>query len=80
VGPLARLQEAPLLVRWARDRYCLLFFKWECPTELEEFLVPIVNGIDWRLPDWLSQKIDLQPQASRVNDSNVTFMDDIGDA
>ncbi|GAX25006.1 hypothetical protein FisN_2Lh289 [Fistulifera solaris] len=53
-GGLAdRLMTLPFLVRVAALSERVLLFQWGRPAPLEEFLLPPVGGVDWRLPpDW----------------------------
>ncbi len=53
-GGLAdRLMTLPFLVRVAAQSERVLVFQWGRPAPLEEFLLPPVGGVDWRLPqDW----------------------------
>ena len=55
-GASDRLQSTPLAVLFASLSKRLLFIKWQRPSNLEEFLLPSPNGLDWRLPDWLHEK------------------------
>lgn len=56
-GTSDRIASIPFHVMVANQTQRLFFIKWERPTALEEFLVPPVGGLDWRLPDWLFAKL-----------------------
>lgn len=44
-----RLFSLPFLIKVAAASHRMLLFKWGRPAELEEFLVPPVRGLDWRV-------------------------------
>jgi len=49
-GTADRLQPLPFALMIAARTRRLLLIHWERPCQLEEFLVPPLGGIDWRLP------------------------------
>jgi hypothetical protein len=57
-GASDRLRSVPLLLRMAALTNSLFFIIWERPSKLEEYLVPPKDGIDWRLPAWLQERLD----------------------
>lgn len=57
-GGLAdRLSSLPFLIQVAAQTKRLLLFKWGRPAELEDFLLPPVGGVDWRVPPWLLEHL-----------------------
>jgi hypothetical protein len=50
-GASDRLGPLPYLLMLANQTNRLLLIHWSRPTPLEEFLVPPVGGMDWRVPD-----------------------------
>jgi hypothetical protein len=53
-----RLMSLPFLVKVAAESNRLLFIKWGRPAELEEFLLPPLGGLDWRMPSWLFPEVE----------------------
>ena len=49
-GTADRLQSLPFLVLVASKARRLLFFKWERPAPLEEYLQPPIGGLQWSWP------------------------------
>lgn len=49
-GTADRLKPLPFYVLLASRMHRILLFHWERPFLLQEFLVPPVGGVDWRLP------------------------------
>ncbi|KAL7571487.1 hypothetical protein ACA910_020908 [Epithemia clementina (nom. ined.)] len=49
-GGADRLQKLPFLLLLAHRSRRLLFFHWERPASLEEFLVPPPDGLNWTWP------------------------------
>jgi len=49
-GAADRLKPLPFMLLLAKKLNRLLFYKWERPAALEEFLVPPQDGLDWRWP------------------------------
>ncbi|KAL7561887.1 hypothetical protein ACA910_014262 [Epithemia clementina (nom. ined.)] len=49
-GTADRLKPLPFLLIAAAKLRRLIFFKWEKPAALEEFLLPPNQGLDWRWP------------------------------
>mmetsp|Transcript_43618 Transcript_43618/g.105767 ORF Transcript_43618/g.105767 Transcript_43618/m.105767 type:complete len:553 (+) Transcript_43618:141-1799(+) len=56
-GTSDRLKPIPTMIRAAAMSKRLLLVYWNRPCALEEFLLPPVGGIDWRVPDWLRDKL-----------------------
>ena len=54
-GTSDRLRPLPYLIRVAAETDRILFIYWVKPYPLENFLLPPVGGMDWRIPDWLAQ-------------------------
>ena len=54
-----RLQKIPAAILIASQYKRILLIKWERPARLEEFLVPPLDGLDWRIPPWLDDKLPL---------------------
>ena len=52
-GTADRLGPLPFHVYHAAISKRLLLIHWTKPCKLEEFLVPPMGSIDWRVPDWL---------------------------
>lgn len=60
-GTSDRLRSLPWKLRMAAGMKRIFFIKWERPAKLEEFLVPPpTGGLDWRVPDWLENKLDFE--------------------
>eukprot|EP00934_Nitzschia_sp_Nitz4_P003585 Nitzschia sp. Nitz4//scaffold113_size70149//12309//13373//NITZ4_005941-RA/size70149-exonerate_protein2genome-gene-0.0-mRNA-1//1//CDS//3329533314//3575//frame0 len=53
-----RIKPLPFIVLHAAIYKRLLFIDWERPAKLEEFLLPPLGGVDWRLPGWLKPNLD----------------------
>jgi hypothetical protein len=49
-GTADRLLSLPFLVKVAAQTKRVLLIQWAKPAALEEFLLPPVNGLDWRVP------------------------------
>ncbi|KAG7341300.1 hypothetical protein IV203_023251 [Nitzschia inconspicua] len=49
-GTSDRLKPIPTLLRLAYDTKRILLIRWTRPSLLEEFLMPPVGGLDWRVP------------------------------
>lgn len=64
-GTADRLGPLPFHVRIASSNNRLLLIKWRKPAPLEEFLLPPMGGVDWRVPDWLFDHLQ-QESATRV--------------
>ena len=63
-GGADRLMSLPLMILLASKLKRLLFYKWEMPAQLEDFLVPPPDGLDWRWPphpDMSSHKFERLP-------------------
>ena len=56
-GTADRLSAMPFLLRLAAKSRRLFFIYWGRPCALEEFLVPPVGGMDWRVPSRLKDKL-----------------------
>ena len=52
-GTADRLGPLPFHLIVANQTRRILMIHWTVPTELEHFLLPPKNGIDWRVPDYL---------------------------
>lgn len=61
-----RLKPIPLTLMLAHQSKRLLYVWWQKPAPLQEFLVPPVGGLDWRLPKWLELKL------TQMDDTPVT--------
>jgi hypothetical protein len=61
-GASDRLKSVPVAIRMAEQAQPrrMLFIAWRRPCPLEEFIVPPQGGFDWRLPDWLAEKVDIE--------------------
>jgi hypothetical protein len=55
-----RLRPIPTLLLIAAQSERLLFIRWTRPFPLEEFLIPTSDGIDWRVPSWLTPHLEGQ--------------------
>lgn len=53
-GAADRLRPVVFAVLVAAQTKRILLIQWEKPATLEHFLVPPQDGIDWRVPEWLS--------------------------
>lgn len=59
-GASDRLSALPTAIRLSSNAKRLLFFQWERPAPLEEFFMPPVGGLlDWRLPVWLDDHLNM---------------------
>ena len=56
-GASDRLQDMPFNMMLANRTGRVLLVRWERPAPLENFLVPPVGGIDWTLPDDMSEML-----------------------
>jgi hypothetical protein len=54
-GTADRLKPFLFLLREAHASKRLLLIHWTLPAPLEEFLLPPMNGLDWRVPTWFSE-------------------------
>lgn len=54
-GTADRLKPLPFYVLLAARMKRVLLFYWERPCRLEEFLVPPIDGVDWRVPSDLRE-------------------------
>ena len=52
-GTADRLQPIPFLLRIAKKTNRIILIRWERPCALENFLLPPLGGLDWRVPDFL---------------------------
>jgi hypothetical protein len=64
-GTSDRLHSLPAKIRLAAKLNRIFLILWERPAKLEEFLVPPCGGLDWRVPDWLKDR--LQPLLQNLN-------------
>lgn len=53
-----RLMSVPFMIRVAAQSQRLLYIKWGRPAEIEEFLLPPIGGMDWRVPKRLGSKLN----------------------
>jgi hypothetical protein len=67
-GTADRLMSVPLMIKVASQSQRILLIKWGRPAELEEFLLPPINGIDWRVPDWLATHIQKAGERATMQD------------
>lgn len=67
-GAADRLMSIPLMVKVAAKSQRILLIKWGRPAELEEFLLPPMNGLDWRVPDWLAGQIQKAGERATMQD------------
>jgi hypothetical protein len=68
-GASDRLQSIPAIILMANQTRRLFFIKWSRPAPLQEFLVPPDGGLDWRVPDWLDQRLHYANSALVKGDS-----------
>jgi hypothetical protein len=59
-GASDRLKTLPVQILLASQARRLFFIHWSRPAPLEEFLVPPEGGLDWTLPPWLADKLDVE--------------------
>jgi hypothetical protein len=59
-GAADRLRLVPVAVLVASQCDRILLIQWERPCPLTEFLVPPVNGLDWRIPAWLEERLEFR--------------------
>jgi hypothetical protein len=67
-GTADRLMSIPLMVKVAAQSQRILLIKWGRPAELEEFLLPPINGLDWRVPDWLADRVEKAGERATMQD------------
>jgi hypothetical protein len=67
-GAADRLMSIPLMVKVAAQSQRILLIKWGRPAELEEFLLPPMNGLDWRVPEWLAVQIQKAGERATMQD------------
>jgi len=58
-GTADRFKLLPVLLLLAHQSQRILLIHWERPAALETFLLPPQDGLDWRLPLWLKEKVNL---------------------
>jgi hypothetical protein len=56
-----RMKSLPLLVLLAARSNRVLLYHWSRPCLLQEFLLPPPGGLDWRVPNWLVDKLATAP-------------------
>lgn len=56
-GTADRLKPFLLVLREASMTQRLFLIHWTIPAPLEEYLVPPLHGMDWRVPEWLSKSL-----------------------
>lgn len=66
-GTSDRLKAVPalLLLAYQAQPRRLLFFHWSRPARLEEFLVPPSGGMNWSIPHWLADKLNIEQQGPK---------------
>jgi hypothetical protein len=52
-GMTDRIRPLPALLRLAAQTRRILFIHWQRPFSLEEFLLPPLGGLDWRVPFYM---------------------------
>lgn len=52
-GTADRIKLFPYWIQQAAENRRILLIYWTSPARLEEFMVPPLGGIDWRVPDWM---------------------------
>jgi hypothetical protein len=75
-GTSDRLQNAPLILYHASQLNRILLYKWEVPAPLEEFLLPPPGGMDWRIPKWLDDKLEFAQNATSVQVTGTSMVDE----
>jgi hypothetical protein len=68
-GASDRLKPIPLFLYFAIKSKRILLIYWEKPAQLEEFLQPRLDSLDWHVPDWLAPKLDIGPHLVGPNDA-----------
>lgn len=56
-GMTDRIRPIPALIRLAAQTRRILLFHWGRPCALEEFLLPPLGGMDWRVPDYMANRL-----------------------
>jgi len=69
-GTADRLKPLPMVLRLAYQSQRILMIKWGRPAELEAYLVPPKNGMDWRVPAWLWNQKEFRqgPRATNLEE------------
>lgn len=70
-GTADRLKGFLCAVREAYLSRRLLFIHWTLPARLEEFLLPPLHSIDWRVPDWFSTILHKRAASAYYHDRYV---------
>lgn len=65
-GTADRMQPLVIYILIASKLKRLLLFYWERPCRLEEFLIPPVGGMDWRIPPAILSENDLSDHSNRL--------------
>eukprot|EP00797_Seminavis_robusta_P020170 Sro307_g113170.1 n/a (378) ;mRNA; r:12564-13697 len=63
-GTSDRLQSLPYQLLMAYQQKRILLIYWQRPFPLEEFLLPPRGGLDWRVPEYMQQKLLAEHQDS----------------
>ena len=66
-GTADRLGTVPYALAIANQTQRILLIHWTYPTSLEEFLLPPLGGMDWRVPTWLLDSFDTISNGSNNN-------------
>ena len=56
-GTADRLKPFLFILREAYLTKRILFIHWTLPAKLEEYLLPPIGGIDWRVPEWMEETV-----------------------
>ena len=57
-GTADRLGTIPYAIAIANQTQRILLIRWTQPAQLEEFLMPPLGGMDWRVPSWLLESFE----------------------
>ena len=74
-GTADRLSALPFLLRLAARSHRLLLVYWGRPCELENFLLPPVGGMDWRVPNLLKDKLFSDGKFGATEDDLLFLVD-----
>jgi hypothetical protein len=55
-----RIKSLPYMILMAARTRRIFLIHWTRPCQLEEFLMPPIDGLDWRTPDWLASQLEDQ--------------------
>jgi hypothetical protein len=73
-GTADRLGPIPFHMAVANQTRRLLLIHWTTPTPLESFLMPPQGGLDWRVPDWLWEKLSNQPAMVGLHEERILLL------